>query len=272
MKRKFNALAAALVLVAITTAVVSAHDLFIKMDAYHLPSGTPVQVPILNGTFAVSENSITEDRVADVSMVMDGQRTKLGMETWNAEGDTTFLGIRTGNPGTYVIGVSTLPRDIGLDAGDFNVYLASDGIVDVLKQRALDSELDEDAWEQYSKHVKAIYQVGDRTTGGLDVVLGYPAELVPLDNPYTISVGGELSFRAMVDGEPVVGQLVIAGGDGGMHGEIHEREARTDQDGVVRFRMDAPGRWYVKFINMQKTDLEGIDYQSKWATISFEIR
>lgn len=252
-------------------AAAAAHDLFVKLDSYHLPPGTPVQVPIINGTFQRSENSITPDRVADVSLVNQGRRTKLGMDTWNADGDTTFYGLRTGEPGTYVFGMSTRPNSLGMDAADFNLYLASDGVVDVLKQRALDGELDEGAWEQYSKHVKGIFQVGDRTTGGLDVVLGYPAELVPLGNPYETRVGGELGFRALVDGKPVVGQLVIAGGDAGGSG-IAEREARTDADGVVRFRMDRPGRWYVKFINMQKTDAEGLDYESKWATISFEIR
>ena len=271
MKRTLNALAAALVLVAITTAVVAAHDLFIKMDTYHLPAGAPVDVPILNGTFEKSENSIIEDRVADVSLVVEGRRTKMGMDTWNAEGDTTFLGIRTGDPGTYLIGVSTRVNSISLDAAEFNQYLASDGVIDVLQARAMELELNEDAWEQYSKHVKAIYQVGERRSGGLDVVLGYPAELVPLDNPYEKSVGDELSFRALVDGKPVFGQLVIAGGEGS-RGEIDEREARTDRDGVVRFRVDQPGRWYLKFINMQKTDAEGLDYESKWATISFEIR
>ena len=40
----------------------------------------------------------------------------------------------------------------------------------------------------------------------------------------------------------------------------------------MRFRMDQAGRWFVKLINMQKTDAEGLDYESKWATISFEIR
>ena len=272
MKRTLNSLAVALVLAAVVTVAAGAHDLFIKMDAYHLPAGTPVQVPILNGTFEKSENSITEDRVADVSLVSEGHRTRLGMDTWNAEGDTTYFGIRTGAAGTYLIGVSTLPRDLGMEAADFNLYLASDGVIDVLEQRALDGELDEGAWEQYSKHVKAIYQVGDRISGGLDVVLGYPAELVPMGNPYAISTGDELSFRAIVDGGPVAGQLVIAGGDGGSHGVIEERQARTDSDGVVTFLMDRPGRWYVKFINMQKTDAEGLDYESKWATISFEIR
>lgn len=271
MKRTLKLLASAAVLVAFSAALAAAHDLFIKMDAYHLPAGTAVEVPIINGTFQLSENSITPERVGDVSVVFEGHRTHLGMETWNADRDTTFLGLRTGDAGTYVVGVSTLPNQLGMDAADFNLYLASDGVVDALKQRALDGELNEGAWEQYSKHVKAIYQVGGRTSGGLDVILGYPAELVPLDNPYDASVGDELSFRAIVDGEPVVGQLVIAGGDAGSH-EIHEREARTNPDGVVTFRVDEPGRWYLKFINMQKTDLPDLDYESKWATISFEIR
>ena len=271
MKNSFQTVLALAVLAAASATVAAAHDLFVKMDSYHLPAGTPVQVPIINGTFEKSENSITADRVSDVSLVAEGRRIRLGMDTWNAERDTTFVGLRTGEPGTYVIGVSTLPRSLGLDAADFNTYLASDGVVDVLKQRALDGELNEGAWEQYSKHVKAIFQVGDRRSGGLDVVLGYPAELVPLGNPYETAVGGELGFRALVDGKPVAGQLVIAGGDGGDHA-IAEREARTDAEGVVRFRVDQPGRWYVKFINMRKTDAEGLDYESKWATLSFEIR
>lgn len=271
MKPIIKTLTAAVALLVLPTAVATAHDLFIKMDSYHLPPGTPVQVPIINGTFEVSENSITPDRVSDVSVVVEGNRSHVGMDHWNADGDTTFLSLRTGDPGTYLIGVSTQPNELGMDAADFNTYLASDGVVDVLKQRALDGELDEGAWEQYSKHIKALYQVGDRLTGGLDIVLGYPAELVPLGNPYGTEVGGELAFRALVDGEPVVGQLVIAGGDGGDH-MIHEREARTNPDGVVTFRMDEPGRWFVKFINMQKTDAEDLDYESKWATISFEIR
>jgi hypothetical protein len=228
-------------------------------------------VPIINGTFQSSVNSITPDRVADVSLVSQGRRTKLGMDTWNAERDTTFYGLRTGEPGTYVLGVSTRPNSLGMDAADFNLYLASDGVVDVLKQRALEGELNEGAREQYSKHVKGIFQVGDRTTDGLDVVLGHPAELVPLGNPYETRVGGELAFRALVDGKPVSGQLVIAGGEAGGT-VIAEREARTDAEGVVRFRMDRAGRWYVKFINMRKTDAEGLDYESKWATITFEIR
>ena len=238
------------------------------MDTYFLSPNSPATVTIINGTFLKSENSITPDRVQDLSVVLDGHRTKLGMEGWKAETDTTYLDIRTGDAGTYVIGVSTIPRSLGLDGTDFNEYLAVDGIPDMLIERARERELDTEAWEEYSKHIKAIYQVGDRRSGGLDVVLGYPAELVPMVNPYDLSVGDEMVVQALVDSEPVAGQLVLVGGDGNMTAS----EGRTDAHGVFRFTLDAPGRWYAKFINMRKTDRDELTHESKWATLSFEIQ
>ena len=253
---------------AVGAAVLGAHDLFIKMDSYFLAPNTPVTVTIINGTFMQSENAIKPDRVQDVSIVLDGHRTKIGMEGWVAETDTTYLNIRTGDAGTYVLGVSSIPRTLGLDGADFNQYLAGDGIPDMLIERARERELDAEAWEEYSKHIKAVFQVGDRRTGGLDVILGYPAELVPLVNPYELSVGDEMAVRALVDSEPVAGQLVLVGGDG----DMATAEGRTDAEGVFRFTLDGAGRWYAKFINMRKTDREGLTHESKWATLSFEIR
>jgi hypothetical protein len=271
MKRRFLMALAPRFGVVILVSISAAHDLFIKMDSYFLPAEASVEIPILNGTFELSENSITVDRVDDISLVHGGDRRKLGTETWVAEGDTTFFGLRTGSPGTYLLGVSTLPRELGMEGVDFNEYLAHDGIPDVLMERALDRELDTEAWERYSKHIKAVFQVGDVQSEGLDVVLGYPAEIIPLTNPYTHSVGSELAFRALVEGKPVSNQLVLAGGAGAM-GPIEKRSVRTDDRGVVRFRISEPGRWFIQFINMEKTDAEGIDYESKWATLTFEIR
>jgi len=271
MRRPTVPVLASVLFLAVTVALASAHDLFVKMDSYFLSPNTPVEIPIVNGTFALSENSIAVDRVASVSIVHDGRSHELDTDSWTAEGDTTFYSLQTGDPGTYVFGASTLPRDLGLDAPDFNEYLAHDGALDVLVQRALDRELDTSVWERYSKHVKAVFQVGSERSGGIDVVLGHPAELVPVTNPYGISAGDEMVVRALVDGEPVSNQLVLAGGEGA-NGPFEERSGRTGSDGMVSFEIDRPGVWYIKFINMVKTDAEGVYYESKWATLTFEIR
>ena len=124
------------------------------------------------------------------------------------------------------------------------------------------------ARERYSKHVKAVFQVGDTRTLDYAFVFGYPAEIVPLGNPYAPS-GTSLRVRCLVDGKPVANQVVLWGGPGA------ERETRTDAEGVAAVTLDAPGRWYVKFVHMERanrSELAGLDYESKWATLTFETR
>jgi hypothetical protein len=213
----------------------------------------------------------TLDRVEDVSVVTGGRRRIIGTEGWEAGGDTTFLELRTQEPGTYVVSVSTLPRELDLTATEFNEYLEHDGIVDALRERTEAGELGTDVRERYSKHVKAVYQVGENRTAGLDRVLGYPAELIPVTNPYEVRVGGTVAVRALVDAMPVAGQLVYMGGEGS-GGLFVERSARTNEAGLVSFRIDEPGRWYIRFIHMEKSQEQGLDYESKWATLTFEVR
>jgi hypothetical protein len=249
----------------------SAHDLFIKLHSYFLEPDRNVEVLVLNGTFLGSENSITPDRLLDVSVVSPAGRDHLDTDHWIPRGDTTYVRMRTGESGTYVLGASTKARELDMSGEDFNEYLEHDGIPDVLMARERDGELNEPARERYAKHVKAVFQVGSQRSDHYSAVLGYPAEVIPLDNPYAMPQGSPLRFRCLVDGKPVANQLVIAGGEAN-GSTIAERSSRTDSDGVVRFTLDHPGKWYVKFISMVKAGGTEVDYVSKWATLTVEVR
>jgi hypothetical protein len=263
--------AGALVLVMVTATVLLAHDLFLKLDTYLVPPEATVRVAVLNGTFTSSEAAVAPARLRDLSVVGPTGRRALSRDAWKPAGDTTWLTVRTGAPGTYVIGASLTPRELSLSADDFNAYLKEDGIPDVLEARTRRGELDRPVRERYHKHVKAILQVGEARTDAFATPFGYPAELVPLANPYALKVGDTLAFRCLVGGRPVAQQLVIAGGehDGRAMQEVH---ARSDGDGVVRFALGAAGKWYVKFIHMQAASRDSVDYESKWATLTFEVR
>lgn len=43
--------------------------------------------------------------------------------------------------------------------------------------------------ERYSKHGRAVFQVGDARTEDYRRPLGYPVEIIPRQNPYDLRVG-----------------------------------------------------------------------------------
>ena len=263
----------AVILLLASAASLAAHDLFLKLESYFVEPGSTVRVHVLNGTFSKSEGAVTRDRLRHLGVVTPDGVVQLDTADWQATGDTSLLTLQMSAAGTYVIGASLRPRELRLEAKDFNAYLASDGVPDILAERRRDNELDRPARERYHKHVKAIVQVGDERTEGYRTVLDYPAELVPLDNPYALRVGGVLRVRALVEGQAVANQLVVSGGRTPSGARITQRSVRTDSTGVARVRIGSRGAWYVKFIHMERATADTtIDYESKWATLTFGVR
>ncbi len=268
--RRTVVLAGTLLLVA---SVAFAHDLFLKLDTYFLEPHARVRIPVLNGTFMKSEGFVAPERIADISVVAPAGRTRLSpAAAWSRGPDSaSVLSLELGDAGTYVVGASTRPRELDLPAEAFNSYLEEDGITDVLEARRRANELGKGARERYSKHVKAIFQVGETRSDDFGAALGYPAEIVPLGNPYALARGAPLRVRCLVDGRPAANQTVLWGGARGGQ-TFTQRSTRTDGEGVAVVTFDAPGRWYVKFIHMVRAGEPGLDYESKWATLTLEVR
>lgn len=257
----------------LTAAAAAAHDLFLKPDRFHAAPNTTARIAVLNGTFTSSESAVTWDRVADARVITPAGSQPIVEDQWMTAADRSDLRVDVGEAGTYVIGVSTDPRVLRLGAEDFNTYLATEGVPEILELRRREGELDQPASERYAKHVKTLIQVGERRTDGFSTVLGYPAELVPLVNPYALTAGDDLSVRALVDGRPVPDLVLIAGGRTPSGGVIDDAQVRTGTDGMARIRLESAGQWYVKFIHMIRVPADSAaDYESKWATLTFEIR
>jgi hypothetical protein len=262
-------LGTALLVGMVTVAV--AHDLFLKPTRYFAPENAEVRVRVLNGTFTRSENSIARNRLADASVVTPVRRIALDTAEWSVTGDTSTFHIHTRGAGTYVIGASTRPSVIDLSADDFNLYLKEDGIPDVLEARRSAGEMGKGAKERYHKHVKAMVQVGTARSDHYATVLGYPAEIVPMENPYTLSAGSSLRVKTLVDGKPAANQLVLYGGVTANEAIIEAKSLRSSAEGIAVIPLSA-GTWYVKFINMTRLRGDSVDYESKWATLTFQVR
>lgn len=289
--KKF-AFASLFVLLCVT--LLSAHDMFLKLRSFFLEPNSPVTIALYNGTFEKSENIITRDRMVDVSLVgPNSERAQIDTSHWRDGWYETLLDLKTGDPGTYVLGVSTKARIIELAAKDFNEYLEHDGVLDVLAARKKNNELGKDTREFYSKHVKTIFQVGEKRSDSYKTKLGYPIEIVPLQNPYTLSEGDMLEVQVLRGGKPAADQLVYASyaghhehaaeqaeaqedehaeEDDDAAGHVEAVKTRTDVNGVAKIKLEAHGHWYVRLIHIVKSDKENVDYESKWATLTFEVK
>ncbi|HEX7937916.1 MAG TPA: DUF4198 domain-containing protein [Gemmatimonadaceae bacterium] len=274
MSRKTLAVGAgaALALLLLIVTVADAHDMFLRPVRYYVEPNAVTLVRVLNGTFSKSENSIARSRLADIAVAGPQGRTRLDTALWGVKGDTSTFELRAAAPGTYVLGASTKASQIALQAKDFNSYLKEEGILDVLAARGRDGEMERPARERYSKHVKALVQVGSVRSPSAMLPLGYPAEVVPTSNPYNLRIGDSLSVRALVEGKPVAGQMVLYGGRQLSGSNIAEKETRTDANGMVRFKVASAGVWYVKFVNMARVTGDSVDYESRWATLTFQVR
>ncbi len=297
-----------IVLLLIAFTVFSSHDMYLKLDTYFLQPNTTASIQLFNGTFENSDNTIARNRMLDVSLVGNGNRSSVDTAQWSEVDNTTILNFKTGAAGTWVAGVSTRARTIEMAAADFNDYLEHDGVLDMLDWRKGHNALDEDAVEKYSKHVKTIFQVGEQLTDDWQTKLGYPIEFIPLSNPYDLHPGHSMQVQLFWQGKPLANQLVYIGSkerehehkhndehtDEANHHHDHEASAdhdhdheeaneaaadhhhdltqvRTDADGKLTLDVEHKGIWYLRTIYLIESEGEGLTHESNWATLTFEV-
>lgn len=270
MKRK---IVFVLLIATVFISTITAHDLFLKLDNFFVRAGDKISINILNGSFQSSEGAVSLERLNDVSLISPKgvtSFTKTAVLTKNDK--TSVLQITPDEQGTYVVGLYTMKREIDLKAKDFNEYLEEDGIPDILAERKKSKTLDKNVRELYSKHVKTMFQVGDKMTDNYKNALGYPVEIVPQNNPYSLKIGDEFEFLCLKDGKPLVNQFVMTGYENADGKLIAGKNIRTDKTGAGKVKLNGAGAWYVKFIQMQKIKVAKLDYESKWATLTFAVK
>lgn len=251
---------------------VFAHDLFLKPDSFFAGVNQKITISVMNGTFQQSEGAVNFARLTDASVVAPSGVRSNGKETDFTKNETTaFMSLAPAEAGNYVVGLSTAWRENSLKAAEFNEYLTLEGIPDVLENRKRDKELETDGRYRYSKYVKTILQVGSIQTDSYKTVLGYAVEMIPQANPYKLKKGSTIEILCLKDGKPLVGQTVLTGRESG--GKLAaEKSVRSDDKGIIKIKLDQAGKWYAKFINMVKIDDPKLNYESLWATLTFEIK
>jgi len=179
-----------------------------------------------------------------------------------------------GRPGTYILALETDDRaESHLPAIRFNDYLKVEGLTPAIDLRARTGRTDTDGAENYSRHAKAIVQVGPvDPRGQLQITkpLGLSLEIVPERSPLTASEGGTLPVRIFYRGRLLPGALVK------LTNLDHDAEPievhRTDARGRAIFAMPGRGAWLLNVIwtrPQPRTSLT--DFETDFSSLSFGI-
>lgn len=179
--------------------------------------------------------------------------------------------------------LATVVHESNIDKLDFKVwekfvsYTDKEGLSAIARQHLSEGNPKPDdnnpIRELYARFAKTLV-TPNGTTQGDDVATGLTIELVALENPMRIKAGAGLPVQLLFRREPLEGATVKVFA---APGQEHSRRLITDAQGRVLVPDDGPGPYLLNAIAMTKVvatgDVaEGADWQSFWASLTFERR
>ena len=161
---------------------------------------------------------------------------------------------------------------IKLEPQKFEDYLREDGMDYIIDERKRLDETNKEGRERYSRFIKTLLQVGNKTDVTYKKVVGLKHEIVPLENPYTKKVGDSLKFQILFDGKPLVNRAVFA--DNRLGDKISNQKLTTDKNGRITVKINQSGLWLIRLVVMQrcKIDCAEADWESFWSAFSFGVK
>ena len=246
-----------------------AHDLWIVPGQFRLRPRETTRVFIVNGdAFPVSSTLLGRHRIESLYLHVGEERQPIADLRVDGRAQTFELSIPQG--GYAVLALATEARRVRLTPDDFTDYLEEEGLTRIATLREELGQVELATVERYQKWAKAILRVEAPDEGageGADAV-GHRIEIVPVTDPFAIGPRDDLVVRVLFESEPAPGLRVV----GGIAGGPERIEGVTNSAGELSLTIPEPGRWYVRTIHMiPAEDNSETDWESYWATLSFEI-
>lgn len=256
-----------------------AHDFWIDPSTYTPALGETVQLTHRVGDgFRGDALARNPELLLEFSAVdAEGRREVPGVAGVSPAGAVTARA-----PGALLVSYESHGSEAVMDAATMVLYVEEEGIANQLPE---DWREDGEVRDVFSRSVKTLLTVPPSTaekeeaSAGFDRVLGLPLELIPGNDPRSLSDGGELQLQLLFEGEPAAAIRVAAvaaprgdsGADAGdREGEAEKLGALTDESGRVTLALPHGGQWLIKAVHIRPTG--EASYRSYWASLTFQTR
>lgn len=259
------------ILLALLASTSSAHDFWIEPSTFRPAVGERVTAALRVG------QKLSGDPLPRIPTLIDrflikGESGLEGPMVGRMGSDPAGIALIS-DPGLHWIGYQSNPYPVALEAQKFEDYLRDEGLERIIDQRKKNGQAAAPGRERFYRCAKALLDTPGTPSGTAHVLgtpLGFTLELVPRKNPYAIRPGGELPLSLSFRGKPMANVLVVA-----MSKDDPEKavRARTDAKGRVTLRLAHAGFWLIKAVHMEAAPADaGVDWESWWASITFDLK
>jgi uncharacterized GH25 family protein len=184
-------------------------------------------------------------------------------------GDIPAGGFTPDKDALYTVGYFSGADLADLDPEKFNKYLMSEGLEHALETRRAAGKENTRGLEYYSRCAKSIIKSGNgKDTTALSAIIGYPLEIIPLNNPYALGEDKTLNIRVLFNSKPISNLAVFAFNSA--EPEQQQRTA-TNADGEARIAVLSSGTWLIKAVHIYEIDNPNADWESFWASLTFRL-
>lgn len=248
-----------------------AHDLYLMPEKFVVKEGRLLQIAFHNGDgFPNSQAAARVERMLD-PQVLSASSTK-PLENLRVRGKSLLSEATIPGPGNVIVAVHSKPNGIELAPTDFEKYLKHEGLDHVIRWRAENGESSQVGRERYSKYVKSILLAGSPSDYYRHIV-GFPIEIITEANPYLLKPGEHLPIQILFRDKPARDlQIEMAWQSPGAKAQ-KKIAGRTDGEGRLKVPIRSKGIWKLHTVLMERcTEPEAADWESFWASLTFEIR
>ena len=247
-----------------------AHEFWLQPVKFFLKSGERLVV-----SFKVGENFMGEpwdlknNRIEKLELHQGSKSVNLS-DSVNLANAKDNLSVTLKEEGTHLLVMQSNNAFMELEGEKFDAYLKEEGMDEILDHRKKTNTLAVPAKEFYSRHAKLLIQVGDKKDDTYKKVMGFPVEIIPDRNPYTLKQGDPIRFKILFEGKPVFGVKVKVWNRFDSRTTI--QNIHTEKDGTMEARISNPGRWMVSVVKIVRSKQPGADWQSYWGSLVFGIK
>lgn len=268
---RMRAAAAALGLTLALPSALAAHDYWLELSKYRPAAGEGVLVSHRVGEKLAGE-AVPRNPLAIVRfdlVAADGSAAPVpGRDGFDPAG---FLKVGTAGPALIVF--QSTRSFVELLPEKFSAYLELEGLEKIERERQETGKGKELAREAFSRSAAAQVCIG---TPGAEAKgtpppapAGLDLEIVPDRDLCAAKAGSEIGLRVLFHGQPAEGLLAMALS---RTNPATALVARTDRHGHVAFKLDRPGFWLIKAVEMRPLAGEPrADWESFWASLTFEL-